>query len=51
MSVRVMNIPIYKYIIHARHSLSFSQAMDEWESVSWIEEPPKCHDQGTHTHK
>lgn len=39
----------YKYTTHARRSLSFSQAMDKLESVSWIEEPPTCHDQGIHT--
>lgn len=39
---------LYKYIIHARHSLSFSQAMDEWGSDSRLEEPQKCHDPGIH---
>lgn len=48
--VRVLNTPLINIqLTQGARSLSFSQAMDKLESVSWIEEPPTCHDQGIHT--
>ena len=38
-----------KILTHGKHYLSFMRPMDEFESVSWTEEPPKnvmSHDQG-----